>query len=110
MAAKLCGGIGELHARAFAMVLEKRFVCYGRCVWHSNCRVFPLQALQQEGAEVTGGCENVQKLLLVNAALCFMNIVMAAYISNKVQMEKGSDIEEDRTFYKADFSNTRNNS
>uniref|UniRef100_A0A7S4SB27 Uncharacterized protein n=1 Tax=Ditylum brightwellii TaxID=49249 RepID=A0A7S4SB27_9STRA len=57
------------------------------------CAVFALQALQQE-----------------NAALCFVCIVMAAYISNKVQMEKGSDIEEDGTFYQADFSNTKNNS
>jgi hypothetical protein len=68
--------------------------------------IFALQALQQEGG---GGCENMQQWLLVNVGLCFVNIVMAAYTSNKVQVEKGSDIEEDRAFYQADFSNTRNN-
>eukprot|EP00957_Ditylum_brightwellii_P116076 8855017-Ditylum_brightwellii.AAC.1 len=35
---------------------------------------------------------------------------MAAYISNKMQMEKGSDIEEDGTFYQVNVSNARNNS
>eukprot|EP00957_Ditylum_brightwellii_P208310 15356776-Ditylum_brightwellii.AAC.1 len=86
MAAILCGGIGELHARAFAMVL------------------------QQGVGEVTDGCESAKKWLLVNVALCFVSITMAAYISNKVQMEKGLDVEEDRTLYQVDFNNTRNNS
>eukprot|EP00957_Ditylum_brightwellii_P201027 15323760-Ditylum_brightwellii.AAC.1 len=35
---------------------------------------------------------------------------MAAGERGTVQMEKGSDIEEDRTFYQADSSNTRNDS
>jgi len=55
------------------------------------CVIFALQALQQEGG---GGCENVQQWLLVNVGLCFVNIVMTAYICNKVLVEKGSDIED----------------
>jgi len=69
--------------------------------------VFVLQALQQEGG---GGFESMQQWPLANAALCFVNIATAAIISNKVQVEKGSHIEEDGTFYKADFGNTRNKS
>jgi len=130
MAAILCGGIGELckgicngigkviclpcklcgvATAEVCDIMSSPFCFYLSVAFGLNLPpvVFALQSLQQDGG---GGCEKVQQWLLVNAALCIVNIVMAAYISNKVQVEKGSDIEQDGTVYQADFTNTRNNS
>eukprot|EP00957_Ditylum_brightwellii_P092868 7069526-Ditylum_brightwellii.AAC.1 len=81
---KLCG----VATAEMCDIMSSSFCFYLSVVFGLNFPpvVFALQSLQKNGGD---DCEKVQQWLLV---------------------EKGSDIEQDRTFYQADFSNRRNNS